>query len=278
MALSKPGEGWEGLLEFDQHSKKMTTEIQAHLATLEREEQITILFAAESGSRAWGFASPDSDWDVRFIYVRPPLHYLNLEPQRDTLDRMLPNDIDLAGWDLPKALFLFRKSNPSLYEWLASPIIYHQNDRFIANLKALIPQYQSLAAGMYHYRSMAKTNFHKFLTGEIVNYKKYLYVLRPILACQFIERNQTWPPMPFQDLVKNANLTPELNQAIANLLEIKTTSNEFQSGPVNPTLQAYVTAELDRLMSLTIDQSPNPDQQPLIDILRSTAAQFLLDK
>jgi uncharacterized protein len=252
----------------------MIQEIQAHLKSLEREVQITVLFAAESGSRAWGFASPDSDWDVRFIYVRPPLQYLNLEPQRDTIDKFLPNDIDLAGWDLPKALFLFRKSNPSLYEWLASPLIYAQNDQFIAELTTLIPEYQSLAAGMYHYRSMAKTNYHKFLTGQIVNYKKYLYCLRPILACQFIERNQIWPPMPFDDLVQNANLPPEINRAIQELLIIKTTSNEFQNVPVNQTLHSYVTNELDRLMALTIDQHQNPDPQPLLDLLRSTAARI----
>lgn len=249
----------------------MIQEIQSHLKSLEREEQITILFAAESGSRAWGFASPDSDWDVRFIYVRPPLHYLNLEPQRDTIDKFLPNDIDLAGWDLPKALYLFRKSNPSFYEWLASPLIYSQNEQFISELTALIPQYQSLAAGMYHYRSMAKTNYHKFLTGEIVNYKKYLYCLRPILACQFIERNQIWPPMLFADLVTDAELPESINEAIAELLAIKTTSNEFQSGPVNPTLHTYVTSQLDRLMALPIDQSQNPDSAPLIELLRHTA-------
>ncbi len=249
----------------------MTDQIQTHLANLEHEEHIKVLLAVESGSRAWGFASPDSDWDVRFIYVRPPLHYLNIEPQRDTLDRMLPNDIDLAGWDLTKALFLFRKSNPSLYEWLSSPIIYCQDDLFVQELKSLVPAYQSLSAGMYHYRSMAKTNYHKFLTGETVNYKKYLYCLRPILACQYIEKNQVWPPMLFSELVLDANLPQPINQAITELLAIKTSSNEFQSGSVNPTLQTYVTGELDRLMSLTIDQHQNQDDQPLLNLLRFTA-------
>lgn len=249
----------------------MIQEIQAHLNTLERQEQITILYAAESGSRAWGFASPDSDWDVRFIYVRPPLHYLTLDPQRDTIDKFLPNDIDLAGWDLPKALFLFRKSNPSLYEWLASPHIYMQNNQFITELSSLIPKYQSLSAGLYHYRSMAKTNYHKFLTGEVINYKKYLYCLRPILACQFIERNQVWPPMLFSDLVQDSDLPTTINEAIAELLSIKTTSNEFQSGPVNPILHSYVTAELERLITLNLNQTTIPESQPLLDLLRSTA-------
>lgn len=246
--------------------------IQQHLRDLEASQQIKVLFAAESGSRAWGFESPDSDWDVRFIYVRPPLHYLNVQPIRDVIEEMLPNDIDLAGWDLPKALFLFQKSNPSLYEWLNSPIVYQKDNEFVDALKQLVPQYQSLKAGMYHYRSMAKTNFHKFLDQPIVSHKKYLYVLRPVLACQYIEKHKVWPPMAFQNLVDSASLSDQLLRGIEELLAKKMAGSEFTTGPVNPVLHEFVVAELDRLMLLSLETDSNPDQAPLNELLRATVA------
>lgn len=249
-------------------------QIKEYLAELQAREQVKVLFAAESGSRAWGFESPDSDWDVRFVYVRPPMHYLNLQPIRDVIEEMLPNDIDLSGWDLPKALFLFQKSNPSLYEWLNSPIVYCQDDQFVADFQQLIPQYQSLKAGLYHYRSMAKTNFHKFLDQPIVSHKKYLYVLRPILACQYIEKNKKWPPMAFADLVESADLPTNLIVSIHDLLAKKMAGNEMATGPVNPILHEFVLAELERLMQLSLDADANRDQQPLTELLRSTAARM----
>src|SRR5271163_1132955 len=94
-------------------------QIQSTLEKLEAVEKIDILFAAESGSRAWGFASPDSDYDVRFIYRRRALtDYVRIDPGRDVIEQMLPDDLDMAGWDILKAGGLFRKSNPALLEWL----------------------------------------------------------------------------------------------------------------------------------------------------------------
>ena len=105
----------------------MIEEISKELLRLEREQDIKILYAVESGSRAWGFASRDSDWDVRYIYVHRLEWYLRIEDEKDSREEILPNDIDLAGWELRKALRLFRKSNPPLMEWLNSPIVYLQN-------------------------------------------------------------------------------------------------------------------------------------------------------
>ena len=104
----------------------MTTEIQQELSRLETQHDIQILYAVESGSRAWGFASVNSDWDVRYIYVHRPEWYLQIDDKKDNQEEILPNDIDLAGWELRKALRLFRKSNPPMLEWLDSPIVYRE--------------------------------------------------------------------------------------------------------------------------------------------------------
>ncbi|SDD83711.1 Predicted nucleotidyltransferase [Dyadobacter soli] len=112
----------------------MTAEIQQELSRLEAQHDIKILYAVESGSRAWGFASVNSDWDVRYIYVHRPEWYLKIDDKKDNQDEILPNDIDLAGWELRKALRLFRKSNPPMLEWLDSPIVYREQFSMAARL------------------------------------------------------------------------------------------------------------------------------------------------
>ncbi len=187
----------------------MIDQIRLELKRVEDSEDVRVLFAAESGSRAWGFESPDSDWDVRFIYVRRKNWYLSIEPGRDVIERMLPHDIDLAGWDLPKALgLLCVKSNPALLEWLRSPIIYSQDDSFVARLRQFEKDFVRPEAGLYHYRSMALGNYRNYFGQPEVPLKKYLYCLRPILACRFIERTGEWPPMRFQDLVASEVADP----------------------------------------------------------------------
>ena len=100
--------------------------IHRQLDEIESVHNVSILYAVESGSRAWGFASPDSDFDVRFLYVRPVLDYLRIRPMRDVIELPLTGDLDTNGWDIVKALNLFRSSNPALLEWLRSPIIYRE--------------------------------------------------------------------------------------------------------------------------------------------------------
>ena len=104
--------------------------IRSMLADVEASEDVRICLAVESGSRAWGFPSADSDYDVRFIYVRHPDSYLSIEDVRDVIERPLTDNIDLSGWDIRKALHLFRKSNPPLLEWLQSPMVYSDRPSF----------------------------------------------------------------------------------------------------------------------------------------------------
>ena len=107
---------------------QMREKIQAQLHRIEDEEHIKILLAVESGSRAWGFASPDSDYDVRFVYVRRTEDYLRLEMVRDVIELPINDVLDINGWDLQKTLKLLYKSNPTLFEWFSSPIVYKETE------------------------------------------------------------------------------------------------------------------------------------------------------
>jgi uncharacterized protein len=178
----------------------MNSIIVQKLEEIEQVHQVTILYACESGSRAWGFASPDSDYDVRFIYVHTRDFYLNIDEQRDVIELPINELLDINGWELRKALRLFRKSNAPIYEWLQSPIVYRMNTDFITSMQSFFREYFSPRAMMHHYISMAKTVFEHELSGSEVRLKKYFYALRPILACRWIADNGVVPPMEFGKL------------------------------------------------------------------------------
>ena len=152
------------------------------LDAIEREEGVRVLFACESGSRAWGFASPDSDYDVRFVYVQPRDWYLSIGDQRDVIERPIVDLYDVSGWDLRKALRLFRKSNPPMLEWLGSPIVYRERTTAAASLRRIAARSFSPRACAFHYLHMARGNYREYLQADALPLKKYLYVLRPLLA------------------------------------------------------------------------------------------------
>ena len=155
------------------------------LADIEKTENVRILLAVESGSRAWGFASPDSDYDVRFIYIRHKDDYLRLEKHRDVIELPIEGKLDINGWDLDKTLRLLRASNPTLFEWVSSPIVYRET-AFADEFRAVMKKYFSSKRGLSHYLSMASRNYREYLKGDTVKAKKYFYVLRPVLACRWI--------------------------------------------------------------------------------------------
>ncbi len=224
----------------------MDDEIKEQLRQLEAEEGCRILYACESGSRAWGFASSDSDYDVRFIYVRPVEWYLSIQNRRDVIERPLIGDLDINGWDLRKALQLFRKSNPPLLEWLGSPTVYVENGTVAKKLRELGKTYYSKAATAHHYLAMARGNYREYLKGETVSLKKYLYVLRPLLAVQWIEREQGTPPTDFNVLVDRLIAEPMLRGEIDALLEKKRAAAELDRGPRIEAISTFIDRELDR--------------------------------
>jgi len=231
-------------------------EILNSLKSIEKEEGITILYACESGSRAWGFPSADSDYDVRFIYVRDKSWYLrvDLEYCRDVVERPVHGLLDINGWDLKKALKLLRKSNPALIEWLHSPIIYRENAAFTQALKKLIPALYSSRSCFYHYSHMASGNFREYLQGETVRIKKYFYVLRPILAMQWIEQNRGLVPMEFAALVDVLVKDVALKTAIQKLLRDK--HNGFESAylPRIDVISDFIESELIRFKDKAQEQ------------------------
>jgi predicted nucleotidyltransferase len=223
-------------------------EILDRLKRVESEHHVRILWAIESGSRAWGFHSPDSDYDIRFIYVRPKDWYLSIdvEDQRDVIEYPIVDDIDLNGWDLRKALRLLAKSNPGIVEWLHSPIIYSQSGNFHAQATELLKEFYSIEKGIYHYRSSAKTNYQQFLRGETVKLKKYLYVLRPLLAVKWLELYGTIAPIEF-DRLRTVLDDVDVQTAIDVLLEFKRKASEKAEQKPFPVLQQFIKQELERL-------------------------------
>jgi predicted nucleotidyltransferase len=165
----------------------MITRISATLANLEATHNIQILYACESGSRAWGFPSPDSDYDVRFIYVHPLAWYLGLDEGPDTLNFPIDAELDLGGWELRKTLRLLRGSNAALFEWLQSPIVYHEAPDFRASLVPQLSQAFNLKAGLHHYLGQLRRGVEEDLIGEEVRLKRLFYALRSALAARWIQ-------------------------------------------------------------------------------------------
>ncbi len=240
--------------------------INSELNRIQDEENICIVYACESGSRAWGFDSEDSDFDVRFIYVRPAKWYLSIQKKRDVIERPIDGDLDISGWDLSKTLELFRKSNPPLLEWLQSPIVYRETGNTASRLRDLMPEYYAPLSCMYHYLHMAQGNYREYLQGDAVWVKKYFYVLRPVLACLWIERGLGVVPTEFDLLVKRIVKNRALQKAIENLLAQKKEGRELDNGPRIPEISDFIDSELSRL-SAENQRPPNAKDPGTLDSL-----------
>jgi hypothetical protein len=250
--------------------------IKEALEHIEEHENIHILFAVESGSRAWGFPSPDSDYDVRYVYVRDPKWYISIDTGRDVIDGYHKQPyivgtkfddplLDISGWDLKKAFVLARKANPQLREWMNSPIIYRDTERLA--LREAIEPVNRLYPAQEHYRAMAKGNFREYLQGDTVRYKKYLYVLRPLLAAQWIRAVGSFPPVDFHSLLGVMSTygdihfgewsVGEVRQAIDDLLAVKSISSEVEDRPPVPALHAFIAHQL--------NENGIEDEMPTVD-------------
>lgn len=225
-------------------SDGMRAQVLQALRDIERQEDVRVLYACESGSRAWGFASPDSDYDVRFIYVRRVRDYLRVNDPRDVIEQPISGELDVSGWDLRKALQLLTDSNPTLLEWLRSPIVYRQDDAFAARLRAAAEAHFLLLRGYHHYVSMAKKNLREHLYGETVRLKKYLYVMRPLMAARWIRDRGGAPPMVFAELVEAMLHDDAVLSDLRALLAVKMRAGEAETAPRRPVLQDLIEREL----------------------------------
>ncbi|WP_066317612.1 nucleotidyltransferase domain-containing protein [Bacillus sp. FJAT-29814] len=246
----------------------MREKILEELKRIETEYEVKICLAVESGSRAWGFHSKDSDYDVRFIYVHRPEWYLSIEQKRDVIELPINDLLDINGWELRKALRLFKKSNPPLMEWLQSGIVYYQayslTDKMstIQN-KVFLPQ-----SALYHYLNMAKGNYRDYLQAQYVKIKKYFYVLRPILACNWIEKHNSFPPIEFRELVEDLFEEGQLKQEILTLLERKMKGDELNLEPKITVINDFLEQEITRIENYTKTLSvERQDLTPLLDEL-----------
>ena len=229
-----------------QTQEEMNVLVPEKLAEIERDYGVTVLWTIESGSRAWGFESPDSDFDVRFIYKHKQDFYLSLNDHRDVIELPIDDTWDVSGWDLDKALKLLYKSNPTLFEWLQSPIVYQQDEGFIDRIRPLVSQYFSEKKMLHHYLNTARTQMNKYLSGDKVKPKKYFYALRPILACRWIEKYHSVPPILFDDLVKEL-LPDEMKEHVSKLLEIKVKGPEgMEIEPIEP-IQDFIIKNIQEL-------------------------------
>ncbi len=265
------------MMRYENFKENIEELILIKIREIEEKENIKVLHAVESGSRAWGFASPDSDYDVRFIYLRNKNFYLSLCENKDFIDWELNEVLDINGWDLKKALKHFHKSNATLFEWSNSPIVYYTTDEWKRIYDRTASKYFSCKSALYHYYGTANKNYHEYLCDDMVNYKKYFYVLRPILACKWIDEKKCPPPVLFDELV-NTVLEDEMKPAVKGLLAKKIRMSEAQKGQRVEVINKYIEKKLEYYKSTleTMEDDRNTDRNALekvfIEVLdRSTA-------
>lgn len=221
-------------------------EIETRLARLAGEEGVRLLMAVESGSRAWGFPSPDSDYDVRFLYVRPRRDYLALRPRRDVIERPIVDEIDCNGWDIRKALGLMLKHNAVLSEWIESPIRYIADDAVVEQLANLATRHFNPRGYARHYASLGRGTVSRWF-GEHgdIPVKRYFYALRPALAVRALRVDSSRrPPMNMQLLMDAAQLEPGLIGQIDELIDRKARTNEADNTVRLPEIERLIEREL----------------------------------
>ena len=248
----------------------MKQAIQEKLTHIARTEPLHFLLAVESGSRAWGFASPDSDYDVRAIYIRPQPYYLQIDEAKDTFEFIENQWFDVGGWDIRKALRLLRKSNAVLLEWLRSPMVYTQDDDFTGRLNALAPQYVQAAALLHHYRGIAGNALKAMDLVHPVKLKKWFYVLRPLLAARWAVKQGGIPPMTLTELM--SEWQTDYAAQITDLVAIKAEQDESYLHTLSPELQRLTIDLYNEVSELSAPATQAADSAPLNELFRETLA------
>ena len=237
----------------------MKTLILNKLKHIERDHNIKILFAVESGSRAWGFASPDSDYDIRFVYKHQNDWYLNLWEQKDTIQFMTDNDLDGSGWDIRKALRLLAKSNASFNGWLFSPIVYRADMGFLNEIKAVAKRNFNPVSGFYHFHSMNKS-FEDTLGTNTMTLKSFFYAFRTALCANWIYKKQSIPPMLFKEMYELVDSI--YHTEIDTLISVKAKHIEKSNASVNSELINLVRSIINENNSVKnelVHKKPNPN-------------------
>uniref|UniRef100_UPI00402A3F60 nucleotidyltransferase domain-containing protein n=1 Tax=Butyricimonas virosa TaxID=544645 RepID=UPI00402A3F60 len=225
----------------------MEERIRQYIKEIEKAQDIKVLLACETGSRAWGFPSPDSDYDVRLIYRHRMDWYLSLLEPKDIFEVMLEdNNFDISGWDIRKTLGLLWKSNPPLLERIQSPIVYVADEEFLIGMNSIAPRCYSRVATIHHYLSMAKKCFEEINGKESYKLKKFFYALRAAVACRWILETDRIPPIRFSEMLEGIHVSGDLYERIGELIKLKSRENEsyFHKG------EAAVIAFIDESIAL----------------------------
>lgn len=201
--------------------QEMKTIILSHLRDIEQENDVKVLLAVATGSRAWGWDSPSSDWDVRFIYVHKPEWYFKIEPQRDVIEKVTGDNVDLAGWELRKALYLLKRSNPSLLEWLNSSSVICLDEEFGRRIHEIEKDYFNPVKSMYHYNGMYNKYNERYFGGDGFPIKGFIYYLRGVLSCKWIETKLSLPPTRISDLLDATVEDQRIRSMIDDVIKIK---------------------------------------------------------
>jgi predicted nucleotidyltransferase len=217
----------------------MQDTINESLRNAAAERKFRILYACEAGSRAWGTPSPDSDYDIRFIYAHSLSWYLSIENHRDSFEMMLPQDLDFAGWELRKALLLFATGNVSLYEQLLSPTLYFCDEPFHQRLLTLLPRFFNKRKAIYAYLKTAEQSLQGLKDGKI-GIKRFFYVVRPLLACEWICRDNAMPPIELQRLLEIKTLPDGVKKTVCEIAEQKTALTDNISITVPPGVMEWI--------------------------------------
>lgn len=242
--------------------------IADELAQIEREHEVTVLWAIESGSRAWGFPSPDSDFDARFIYVHRPEWYLSIAPGRDVIERPVDEVFDVSGWDLRKALGLLRGGNATLAEWFNSPIVYRDNPGFRDEFMALVGAAHRPDRAYWHYRSVSERHSALAQAGESVKLKKWLYALRTCLAAEWAAEFKQTPPMRLADLADGLVTDAGLRARIDAVVAAKAGLAERSDVAVDPVLVEWLNARIGRLADLDVNPVEPADVAMFDEVFR----------
>jgi predicted nucleotidyltransferase len=222
--------------------------IRTKLSEVEAQRGCRILFAVESGSRAWGFASADSDYDVRFVYAWPADRYLAVSAVPENIEAGIDeDDIDLSGWELRKALRLFRKSNGALCEWIRSPIFYRKNAAVMEEWDRLLDEIFDPKANAIHYLGLARQMSHRIREEEKVTAKRYLYALRAVLSARFVISKVSPAPVPFSDLLAQVDVPSEVRSAIDRMIAGKSRGKEVDGIDREPDIERFLTSEMEAL-------------------------------
>ncbi len=246
--------------------------IDALLDRAVAEHGVILPLAIESGSRAWGFPSPDSDYDCRFVYVRPARAHLTPWPHRDVIEFALEDELDANGWDLGKALRLLLKGNAVILEWLQSPVIYRAEAWFRDEFLTFAEGIASREAMAWHYLHLGERQRRVYFgDGTAVAQKKVFYALRPAATLRWLRQypDAAFAPMDFPTLMAECDPPADLRREVEDLLVRKAATRELGQAPLSPVISAFIDQEFDRARDAGDAQRPTVTQEQ-----RAKAASF----